>query len=97
MSRIQTLLLLWLWSFCCGLSFAADPGSAAQPPAAAQQAIPQTNAEIRQWYNDQVAQIPALDQAWQKQGLSPEQRARKAFEIRHQARIQAREYMQDKA
>ncbi|MFM2056276.1 MAG: hypothetical protein RLY71_661 [Pseudomonadota bacterium] len=59
-------------------------------------AVPQTNAEIRQWYNDQVAVVPTLDLEWIAQGLSPEQRALKAYEIRHHARLQARAYMQDK-
>lgn len=59
-------------------------------------AVPRTNAEIRQWYNDQVAPIPTLNEQWLKQGLNAEQRARKAQEIRHHARVQARAYMQDK-
>ena len=71
-------------------------GHAADSSATASQPIPKTNAEIRQWYNDQVAVIPARDQEWQKQGISAEERARRAHEIRHHARIQARAYMQDK-
>lgn len=72
----------------------AEPGSA--PAVSAGQQLPQTNAEIRQWYNDQVAPIPALDAQWIEQGLGAEERARRAQEIRHNARIQARAYMQDK-
>lgn len=68
---------------------AADPGieSVAQP---------RTNAEIRQWYNDRIAVIPLLDKQWQQQSLSAEERARRAHEIRHDARIQARAFMQNK-
>ena len=71
--------------------------TASAPRAAASQQVPQSNAEIRQWYNDQVAVIPELDRKWIAQGLSAEQRASKAQEIRHHARIQARAYMRDKA
>lgn len=69
--------------------------SAAGPVADAAK-LPQTNAEIRQWYNDQVAVIPVLDQEWLKQNLSAEERARRAHEIRHDARLKAREFMPDK-
>jgi hypothetical protein len=59
-------------------------------------AAPRTNAEIRQWYNDQVAVIPALNEQWRKDGLSAETRARKTYDIRHGARLKAREFMPDK-
>ncbi len=54
---------------------------------------PMTNQQIRAWYNEQVERIPDLDLDWQKQGLTLEQRARKAYDIRHHARIKAREMM----
>jgi len=57
---------------------------------------PQTNAEIRQWYNDQVANISELDRAWQRDGVSAEERARRAHDIRHTARVKARDFMPDK-
>lgn len=57
---------------------------------------PRSNAEIRQWYNDRVAVIPLLDQQWRRQALSAEERARRAYEIRHDARVQARAFMQNK-
>lgn len=94
--RLMMQLFLSVMLMFAGMS-AVQAESAAVPSAAASQQVPQTNAEIRQWYNDQVAVIPALDEKWRQQGLSAEQRARKAQEIRHHARIQAREYMQDKA
>lgn len=71
-------------------------GDVAQPTAADTVQQPRTNAEIRQWYNDRVAVIPLLDRQWQRQGLGAEERARRAYEIRHEARIQARAYMQNK-
>jgi hypothetical protein len=98
--RVFILALLALLAVLAGPA----PGIAGDAaPAAAVQSVqgesaprvPQTNAEIRQWYNDQVAVIPALDQQWQRQGLSAEERARKAHELRHQARLKARDFMPD--
>lgn len=80
------LMLMWA-GLMSGAAMAGDDAPTANPP--------RTNAEIRQWYNDQVATIPVLNEQWLKQGLSAEARARKAQEIRHGARIQARAYMQN--
>lgn len=55
-----------------------------------------SDAEIRSWYNERVATIPAQNQGWIAEGLSAEQRARRAYEIRHQARIEARERMSNR-
>jgi len=73
----------------------AQPAAVVQADAAAVQQ-PQSNAEIRQWYNDQVVVISALDAQWRAEGVSAEQRARRAQDIRHAARIKAREFMQSK-
>ena len=54
---------------------------------------PNSNAEIRQWYLQQIAEIPALNQDWIAQGLSVVDRARKAWRIRHEARQAARSMM----
>jgi hemophore-related protein len=91
----------------CGTSGAPEgtaPAPAADsptPPAPGQAEatvaqVPRTNAEIRQWYNDQVAVIPQLNEGWLQQGLSADERARLAADIRHSARLQARNFMQDK-
>jgi hypothetical protein len=53
-----------------------------------------TNKEIRQWYIDQVSTIPHLDQQWLQQGIAIEERAIRAWQIRHDARIRAREMME---
>ena len=58
---------------------------------------PQTNAEIRQWYQEQISQIPVSDREWKAQGLSPAERAENAWRIRHNARLKAREMMSDKS
>jgi hypothetical protein len=71
---------------------AADPAGTATTTV--QQ--PQTNEQIRQWYNDQVSVIPALNEQWLKDGLSAEERARRAQDIRHAARLKAREFMPDR-
>ena len=57
--------------------------------------MPKTNAEIRKWYLEQVAQIPELNVRWLAQGLSAKERAKKAWQIRHDARIKARAMMSD--
>ena len=56
---------------------------------------PKTNAEIRKWYLAQVAQIPALNEQWLAQGFSVEERAKMAWQIRHDARLEARKMMAD--
>lgn len=57
--------------------------------------VSKTNAEIRKWYREQVASIPKLNEQWIKQGLSVKERAEKAWRIRHDARLKAREMMAD--
>ncbi len=58
--------------------------------------VPKTNCEIRIWYNYQVIAIPVINQRWIEEGLSLEGRAERAFEIRHNARVDARFMMADK-
>jgi hypothetical protein len=55
----------------------------------------QTNAEIRQWYLERVSHIPALNQQWLAAGLSAQERAAKAWRMRHEARLEARAMMTD--
>lgn len=94
--RQSALALLALLFLATGpLPTARAEGSAAAPAVSAE--IPTTNAEIRAWYNRQVEVIPALNTQWITEGLSAEARARKAADIRHHARLQARAYMPNKA
>ncbi|CAK8713288.1 Lipoprotein [Candidatus Electrothrix laxa] len=58
--------------------------------------IPQTNAEIRLWYNNQVVIIPTLTEQLIHEGASAKERAELAYAIRHRARIYARLLMPDK-
>lgn len=57
----------------------------------------QTNAEIRQWYLEQVSRIFEFNKEWLEQGLSIKERAEKAWTIRHDTRLQARAMMADPA
>jgi hypothetical protein len=54
-----------------------------------------TNKEIRQWYIDQVSTIPRLEQQWLLEGITIEERAIRAWQIRRDARIRARELMEE--
>ncbi|ETX05653.1 MAG: hypothetical protein ETSY2_21725 [Candidatus Entotheonella gemina] len=52
-----------------------------------------TNAEIRQWYREQVARILDFNRQWITEGYSARERAERAWRIRHDARIEARNMM----
>jgi hypothetical protein len=56
---------------------------------------PKTNAEIRRWYLERVAQVHQLNEQWLAQGLSAKERAQKAWQVRHDARLEARAMMAD--
>ncbi|HWE29137.1 MAG TPA: hypothetical protein VHB97_14110, partial [Polyangia bacterium] len=52
-----------------------------------------SGAEIRQHYNDMIAQIKQDEPGWKQQGLSLEQQAHNAYDMRHNARMTARAMM----
>jgi hypothetical protein len=54
-----------------------------------------TNAEIRLWYLERVAGISSLNQQWMEAGYGLETRAQMAWQIRHDARLEARALMPD--
>jgi len=56
---------------------------------------PQTNLEIRQWYKDQIAKIPQLNEQWIEQNVSLEERAYRAWQFRHDMRLKGRDMMQN--
>lgn len=58
--------------------------------------VPKTNCEIRIWYNYQVVAISKLNEKWIADGTELETRAREAYRLRHNARVNARFMMQDK-
>ena len=54
-----------------------------------------SNDAIRDWYNAQVApdRIAALNKKWEQEGISLAERAKRTYDIRHDARVTARDYM----
>lgn len=58
--------------------------------------VPKTNCEIRVWYNYQVVAIGRLNERWKANGMSLEERAKRAYTIRHNARVNGRFMMQDR-
>jgi len=57
--------------------------------------LPQTNSEIRQWYLDQLSQIPELNEQWIKNDVSLKDRAKMAWQFRHNKRLEARAIMKN--
>ncbi|WP_298424428.1 LysM peptidoglycan-binding domain-containing protein [uncultured Kordia sp.] len=60
-------------------------------------AVPITDCEIRIWYNYQVVAISELNKNWIQQKIDLKTRAKKAYTLRHNARVNARFMMADKA
>ncbi len=58
--------------------------------------VPQTNCEIRLWYNFQIVAVGIINKKWEQDGIDLETRAHKAYEMRHEARVNARFMMQNK-
>lgn len=58
--------------------------------------LPETDCEIRVWYNYQVVAIGKINEKWLADGIDLKTRAKMAYELRHQARVNARFMMQDK-
>jgi hypothetical protein len=54
-----------------------------------------SNEEIRRWYLEQVARVEQLNEEWIRDGVPAEERALRAWTIRHDLRKQAREMMLD--
>lgn len=80
-----------------GQSEKAEPrGVLGAPVFEAPEAKPKTDAEIRQWYVDRVATIPVQNKKWLADGVGAETRARRAYTIRRDARIEARDMMQSR-
>ncbi len=98
---INLLSFLLSLQLFVSFAFAAEVGeskseTAKTSNAGSQVVIPKTNAEIRLWYNHQVVIIPTLNAEWINEGVNAEERAQRAYHIRHTARIHARLLMRDK-
>jgi hypothetical protein len=73
----------------------AMPTSVAEAEAQQKAGIRYSNEEVRAHYIDLVGGIDAANERWLKEGLSAEQRARRAYKIRQDARITTRAMMSD--
>ena len=58
--------------------------------------VPTSNCEVRLWYNYQVVAINQLNKHWIQQGISLKERARQAYLLRHNARVNGRFMMADR-
>ncbi|CAA6814228.1 MAG: Unknown protein [uncultured Sulfurovum sp.] len=58
--------------------------------------VPSNDCEIRKWYNYQVVAISLINKRWIEEGIALEERAKMAYALRHNARMNARYMMQDK-
>ena len=75
----------------------AMPANPAEATALKEMGVTWDNQEVRAYYLRINETIPSLDEQWTQQGLSLEERARRAYEIRHNARVTCREMMGDAA
>ena len=55
------------------------------------------NSQIRAWYRERVVGISKLNEGWIAQGITLDERALRAWRLRHDARIEARSMMEDTA
>lgn len=58
--------------------------------------VPKSNCDIRIWYNYQVVAIARLNERWTANGVALMERAKKAYQIRHNARVNGRFMMADR-
>jgi len=73
------------------------PTSLAQAEEAKRGGAQWTNGDIRAAYLQMVAAIGPANEAWKRESVPAEQRARRAFQMRHDARLLARAMMKDAA
>lgn len=69
------------------------PKTAAEAEALKTKGTSWSNEEVRLYYNELVAAIGPANEGWKKEGLSVEERARRAYTMRHDARITTRAMM----
>jgi hypothetical protein len=66
------------------------------PPTNNLTGVPVTDCEIRLWYNYQIVAIGVINERWRQEGMDLKTRAKMAYGMRHDARVNARFLMQDK-
>ncbi len=72
------------------------PTSSAQIEELTKQGVVWNDAEVRAYYLKQVAAIGPANDKWKAEKVPAEERARRAFNLRHEARENARAMMHDK-
>jgi hypothetical protein len=70
-----------------------SPTTVAEAEALKRGGVSWTNEEIRVYYNQVVSTIAAASEQWKRDGLPAEEQARRASEIRHDARVTCRAMM----
>jgi hypothetical protein len=73
------------------------PSSSAHVEALKKAGVAWDDGEVRAYYLRTVASIGPADAGWRREGVPAEERARRAFRIRHEARVTARAMMKDPA
>ena len=86
----------WAHNDCGPLPTNADDANTQKNPGWIWAGNAWSGAEIRQHYNDMIAQIKQDEPGWKQQGLSLEQQAHNAYDMRHNARMTARAMMGSK-
>lgn len=81
----------------CPAALATLPDSAETADAQRNSGVAWTNRDIRVIYVCRAAGIGALDAGWQAEGVPVDERARRAYQVRHEARMTARAMMSDRA
>ena len=73
------------------------PKTAAEAEALRQKGASWSNEEIRIYYNELAAAIGPANEGWKREGVSAEERARRAYGMRHDARLATRAMMSSRA
>jgi hypothetical protein len=71
------------------------PTSSAQAEALKKTGVAWDDGEVRAYYLRTVASIGPSNEGWKRGGVAAEERARRAFQVRHDARVTARAMMKD--
>lgn len=79
------------------LSNQPAPGSVAQAAEMKDAGAAWTNGDIRAFYLRTIATIGPSNEQWKQQQVPADERARRAFAVRHDARLTARAMMKDPA
>lgn len=85
---------LFLIALSAGLTYSIL-STKVSPTETIQTDIPKSDCQIRIWYNFQVLAIPKLNEYWITKEIALKERAYKAYNLRHNARIHARFMMLD--